>query len=517
MALAKAYSISLFGLGGKLIEIEADISSNLPNFVLVGLPDASLSEATSRVRAACSNSGLALPGRRITVNLSPASVPKHGSGFDLAISIAVLAAAGVLNKSSAARFAHFGELGLDGTVRPISGVLPMLLAAKRAGFKKAIVPLENRFEGELVEGVEIIAVANLAEVARLHGADVTVPERTSKTVEMLGQTTAQPLCMSEVFGQDELVEAMVLAAAGRHHILMVGPPGSGKTMLAERLPTILPELTVEEALEVAAVRSIAKIDSLTALDRQATFQAPHHSSSMVAMIGGGSGSPKPGLISLAHNGVLFLDEAPEFSSQTLESLRQPLESGRVVINRAAGAAWYPANFQLALAANPCPCGNFSARGNKCTCSATQRSRYLGKLSGPLLDRIDVRLEVRPASPAAIATARLNPGPTSLELRERISQARELARRRLRETPWRANAEVSGAYLRKHLRPDSRATQRLDAALTRGLVSMRGYDRCLRIAWTAADLAGRESVCADDVLVALSLRGATDSSGETRAA
>ena len=517
MSLAKTYSISLFGLGGKLIEIEADISSNLPNFVLVGLPDASLSEATSRVRAACSNSGLALPGRRITVNLSPASVPKHGSAFDLAIAIAVLAAAGVVNSSSAGRFVHFGELGLDGSLRPVSGVLPMLLAAQRAGFRKAIVPLENRFEAELVENIEIIAAANLGEVARLHGADVQVAEREEKPLEPLSQTPGAQLCMSEVFGQSELVDALVLAAAGRHHILMVGPPGAGKTMLAERLPTILPELTLEEALEAAAVRSIAKPDGLTNLDRHATIQAPHHSSSMVAMIGGGSGSPKPGLISLAHNGVLFLDEAPEFSSQTLESLRQPLESGRVIINRAAGAAWYPARFQLALAANPCPCGNYSSQGNKCTCSPSQRARYLGKLSGPLLDRIDVRLEVRPASPASIASARLKPGPTSIELRERVTNARELARERLSQTPWRANAEVSGAYLRKHLRPDSTATHRLDAALSRGLISMRGYDRCLRLAWTSADLAGRQSVTAEDILVALSLRGAIEGSGEIRAA
>ena len=514
MAIAKSFSVSLFGLGGKIIEIEADISSNLPNFVLVGLPDASLSESTSRVRAACTNSGLSLPGRRITVNLSPASVPKHGSAFDLAIAIAVLAASGSLNAQSVARFVHFGELGLDGSLRPISGVLPMLLAAKRAGFKRAIVPLDNRLEAELVDGVEIIAAANLAEVARLHGADVKVPDRQPTSFDRKVQSEQPTLCMSEVFGQGELVDAMVLAAAGRHHLLMVGPPGSGKTMLAERLPTILPRLTVDEALESAAVRSIAKPDGLATLDDSAPFQSPHHSSTMVAMVGGGSGIPKPGLISLAHNGVLFLDEAPEFSSQTLEALRQPLESGRVVINRASGAAWFPARFQLALAANPCPCGNYTAKANRCTCSPTQRVRYLGKLSGPLLDRIDVRLEVRPSSPAAIATSRLKPGPTSIELRERVTNAREAARERLKGTPWRANAEINGAYLRKNLRPDSKATAKLDAALNRGLISMRGYDRCLRVAWTSADIAGRASVSAEDVLLSLSLRG--HSEGELRA-
>jgi magnesium chelatase family protein len=287
---------------------------------------------------------------------------------------------------------------------------------------------------------------------------------------------------------------------------MVGPPGAGKTMLAERLPTILPQLTVEEALEVAAVRSIAHVETITGLRTQPPFEAPHHSSSMVAMIGGGSGIPKPGLISLAHNGVLFLDETPEFSSQTLESLRQPLESGKVTINRASGSAWFPARFQLALAANPCPCGNYSAKGNRCTCSHTQRARYLAKLSGPLLDRIDIRLDVRPASSGAIAVGKVNPGPTSAQIREQVLEARLRARHRLAGTPWHANAEITGAYLRKHLRPPTSATVRLDGALARGQISMRAYDRSLKVAWTCADLASRDHVTAEDILYALSLRG-----------
>ena len=506
MPLAKSYSVSLFGLGGKVIEVEADISSNLPNFVLVGLPDASLSESTARVRAACANSGLSLPARRITVNLSPASVPKQGSGFDLSIAVAVLAAAGSLNARSVERFAHFGELGLDGSLRPIGGILPMILAAKKAGFTRAVVAAANQNEAMLVEGVEIIACSCLAEVARLHGADILVEQRDQEQLAIETPVEEPRPCMSEVFGQPELVNAIKVAAAGRHHLLMVGPPGAGKTMLAERLPTILPQLTVEEALEVAAVRSIARVETVTGLNTQPPFEAPHHSSSMVAMIGGGSGVPKPGLISLAHNGVLFLDETPEFSSQTLESLRQPLESGKVTINRASGSAWFPARFQLALAANPCPCGNYSAKGNRCTCSHIQRSRYLAKLSGPLLDRIDIRLEVRPASAGAIALGKLKPGPTSNEIREQVLEARQRARHRLAGTSWNANAEVTGAYLRKHLRPSAAATARLDAALARGVISMRAYDRCLRVAWTCADLAARGEVSSDDIAYAISLRG-----------
>lgn len=504
--IGKSHTVSLFGLGGTAIEVEADISSNLPSFVLVGLPDASLSEATSRVRSACANSGLSIPARRVTVNLSPASVPKHGSSFDLAIAVAVLAAAGVLNASSVKRFAHFGELGLDGSLRPVRGVLPMLVAAKRSGFKRVVVPAENELEARLVEGIEVLVASHLTQVAALHGADVPMIEVSSMTLVSEAALPASEKCMSEIFGQEQAIAALTLAAAGRHHVLMVGPPGAGKTMLAERMPTILPELTVDEALEVAAIRSIARFEQISGLNRTPTFEAPHHSTTMVALIGGGSSLPRPGLISLAHNGVLFLDEAPEFSSQALESLRQPLESGGVMISRASGNAWFPSRFQLVLAANPCPCGNFTGTSSKCTCSPSNRSKYLSKLSGPLLDRIDVQLNLTAATTASLALGASMRRKTSSEIRETVTAAREAARVRLADTPWRANGEISGSYLRKHLRPDKTATAQLDFALTRGMISMRGYDRCLRVAWTAADLAGRDRVSAEDVLLALSLRG-----------
>ena len=503
MALGNSHTIALFGLGGTPIQVEADISSNLPSFVLVGLPDASLSEATARVRSACSNSGLALPARKITVNLSPASVPKQGSSFDLSIAVAVLAAAGTLNASSVRRFAHFGELGLDGSLRPIRGVLPMILAAKRAGFRRAVVPAANEFEAKLVDGVEILAADHLIQVAALHGADVPAVPRAEMSAVSSPETKAAEKCMSEVLGQGEAIEAVTIAAAGRHHMLMAGPPGAGKTMLAERLPSILPRLEPDEAIELASIRSLSLLEPIYELPTEPSFEAPHHSCSMPALIGGGAGVPKPGLISLAHNGVLFLDEAPEFSSQALESLRQPLESGSINISRAAGNAWFPARFQLILAANPCPCGQWLSTPSKCTCTPSSRSRYLGKLSGPLLDRIDVQLTLYPAS-RSVGSGHANE--TSLELRERVAMARKRARERLACTPWNANGEVSGAYLRKHLRPSSDASAPLDLAVARGLISMRAYDRCLRVAWTICDLAERDAVSREDVLRALSLRG-----------
>ena len=499
MALAKTKGVALFGLNGTLIDVEADISSNLPNFILVGLPDASLSEATSRVRAACTNSGLALPGRRITVNLSPAAVPKRGSSFDLAIAIAVLAAAGSLSADQAAEWLHIGELALDGSIRRVNGVLPSLLAAKALGWFRFVVPKENLAEAAVIEGIEVRAFDHLTQVASFHGSTVA-PVDELPIHEGAPASNTPSLCYSDVLGQAEVIEAMVVAATGGHHLLMVGSPGSGKTMVAERLPSILPELSPEQAIETAAVESLSGLPG--GISFAPPFRAPHHNSSASSLIGGGLSVPRPGLISLAHNGVLFLDEAPEFQQPALEALRQPLESGEVFISRAAGVARFPARFQLVMAANPCPCGFAWDPGKQCKCVEPAKSRYLNRLSGPLLDRIDISLRVG-SVPKAMQKAR---GPLSADLRERVIAGRTFGAARLAKTPWSLNAQVPGSYLRRYWRLTGEAAVGLEKALERGLISMRGFDRCLRLAYTLADLEACESPTASHVARAMYLRG-----------
>ena len=480
MALARAYAVGLVGVDGHVVEVEADLAQGLPGLTVIGLPDAALAEARDRVRAAVVNSGQAWPQRRITLALSPAWLPKRGSGFDLALAAAVLAANGAVPADALLRRVLLGELGLDGQVRPVRGVLPAALTARSAGVEHLVVPSANLAEARLLPGVTARGVRSLRDlVALLTGQDYD--ESVPAVARPL--TVAAP-DLADVVGQVAGRTAVEVAAAGGHHALLLGPPGSGKTMLAERLPGLLPPLTREEALEVTAVHSVAgALPEGQPLVELPPFQDPHHTATVASVVGGGSGIARPGAASLAHRGVLFLDEAPEFATRVLDALRQPLESGRLSITRVGGTAVYPAAFTLLLAANPCPCGNPEHR---CSCPPAARRRYLARLSGPLLDRVDMHVEVAAISRAEMLADAGQAEPTAV-VAQRVARARERAARRYAGTPWRTNAQVPPVELRRRWPLPRSTTAAADHALEQGLLTARGYGRVQRLAWTLADL------------------------------
>ncbi|MET0424203.1 MAG: YifB family Mg chelatase-like AAA ATPase [Actinoplanes sp.] len=501
MSYARILCVGLVGMSGHLIEVEADLSAGLPAVLLTGLPDTALNEARDRVRAAVVNSGCQWPNRRITVNLLPAALPKHGSAFDLAIAAALLAGAGDLPAGPLEGVVVLGELGLDGAVRPVRGVLPMVAAAVRAGVNRVIVPLDNAREATVVPGVTVRAVDSLSRLVEfVRGGGPLLDPPPSGPVP----TTTGP-DLSDVAGQELARYGLEVAAAGGHHLAMFGAPGAGKTMLAERLPSILPELDDAAALEVTALQSIAGVlPPHAGLIRRPPFQAPHHTASPASIVGGGSGLAHPGALSLAHRGVLFLDEAAELPAATLQALRQPLETGRIVLARARGTTEFPARVQLVLAANPCPCAS-PAGDQHCICAPSARRRYLAKLSGPLLDRIDIRLTLRPLTAAQLVIAAA-PATPSAEVAARVASARAAAAERWAGCGWQLNAEIPGPALR---RPPWRLpvedTADLRRALDRGLLSARGFDRVLRLAWTISDLDGRERPGRAEVDEAIQLR------------
>lgn len=503
--LARVRSAAVLGIDAYLVDVETDIANGLPTFATVGLPHGAVREGRERVYAAIANTGFTFPLRRITVNLAPADVRKEGSAFDLPIAVGILAATDQIKTERLGHVVLLGELGLEGAIRPVRGALPVALAARAAGADALVLPRENLAEAGVVSGLKVLGAGGLAELADFLEGRVELPAADVDLTRLFAERAKDDVDFAEVKGQPHAKRALEVAAAGSHNLLMVGPPGSGKTMLARRLPTILPRMSLEEALETTKIHSVAGVLALgESLVARRPFRAPHHTISDAGLIGGGS-YPRPGEVSLAHGGVLFLDELPEFRKNVLEVLRQPLEDGTVTIARASMSLTYPARFMLAAAMNPCPCGWFGDPQHSCSCGSAGVQRYLARVSGPLLDRIDLHLEVPAVAYQALADR--GAGEPSEALRERVDRARLVQRERFAKRPGiYANAHMAARDIRAFCRVSDSADALLRSAISRLGLSARGYHRVLKIARTVADLDGKPELESKHVSEAIQYRG-----------
>ncbi len=501
--LYKSFSAAVFGIDASLVEVEVDISAGYPNFMTVGLPDAAVRESRERIKSAIRNCGLDFPFQNVTVNLAPADVKKEGSGFDLAIALGILGTTGALQKADLKPYIFLGELSLDGGLRPIKGALSIAAMARQKGIHKLVVPVENGPEAAVVQGVDVYGLRSLPEVLDFVNETREFTPVRVNVAEMLARSGEYAVDFRDVKGQLHAKRAIEVAAAGGHNILMIGPPGAGKTMLAKRIPAILPPLTFDEAIQTTKIHSVVgALDAGIGLVGARPFRSPHHTISDAGLIGGGA-VPRPGEVSLAHNGLLFLDELPEFQRNVLEVLRQPLEDGTVTIARAATSLTFPARFMLAAAMNPCPCGFFNDPTRECTCTPAMIQRYVSKISGPLLDRIDIHIDMPAVKYRELRDDSAGEG--SEEIRRRIVKARERQLARFQGEKIYCNAQMSPRLIRRYCGISAECERLLESAVQRLGLSARAHDRILKVARTIADLEGADSIATSHISEAIQYR------------